>query len=48
MASVYIDPALGDEARRESLYAGDIIILSATSGTGALVSLARAMLEELR
>jgi len=46
MASVYIDPALSDDARRERLYAGDIIILSASSGTGALVSLARAMLEE--
>jgi hypothetical protein len=46
MASVYIDPELSDDARRERLYAGDIIILSATSGTRALVSLARGMLED--
>ena len=46
MASVYIDPELSDDARRERLYAGDIIILSATSGTQALVSLARGMLED--
>ena len=46
MASVYIDPELSDGARRERLYAGDIIILSATSATEALVALARAMLEE--
>jgi hypothetical protein len=46
MASVYIDPELSDDARRERLYAGDIIILSATPGTRALVSLARGMLED--
>jgi hypothetical protein len=46
MASVYFDPELSDDERRERLYAGDIIILSPTSGTAALVALAREMLEE--
>lgn len=46
MSSVYFDPELNDEARRQRLYAGDIIILSATEGTRALVALAKAMLEE--
>ena len=46
MASVYFDPELNDDARRHRLYAGDVIILSATSGTKALVALARAMLED--
>ena len=32
--------------RRRRLYAGDIVILSATSGTKALVALAQGMLEE--
>jgi hypothetical protein len=45
MASVYFDPELNDEARRQKLYTGDIIILSPTTGTSALVSLARTMLE---
>ena len=45
MPSVYFDPELGDEERRQRLYAGDIIILSATPGTRALVSLAKEMLE---
>ena len=46
MSSVYFDPELSDEERRQRLYAGDIVILSATPGTKALVSLAREMLEE--
>jgi hypothetical protein len=46
MSSVYFDPELGDDERRRRLYAGDIIILSASQGTRALVSLAREMLEE--
>ena len=46
MASVYFDPEMSDGERRERLYAGDIIILSPTPGTVALVSLARKMLEE--
>ena len=45
MPSVYFDPELSDEERRQRLYAGDIIILSATPGTRALVSLAGEMLE---
>ena len=46
MPSVYFDPELSDEERRQRLYAGDIVILSPTPGTQALVSLARQMLEE--
>jgi hypothetical protein len=46
MPSVYFDPELSDEERRRRLYAGDIIILSATPGTTALVALARGMLEQ--
>jgi hypothetical protein len=46
MSSVYFDPDLSDYERRQRLYAGDIIILSATPGTKALVSLAREMLED--
>ena len=46
MLSVYFDPALSDEGRREKLYAGDIIILSPSPSTATLVSLAREMLEE--
>ena len=45
-SSVYIDPELSDEERRQRLYAGDIVVLSPTPATRALVSLARAMLEE--
>ena len=46
MSSVYIDPETSDEHRRQRLYAGDVIILSPTPGTRALVSLARRMLED--
>jgi hypothetical protein len=46
MTAVYFDPDLGDDARRAHLYAGDIIILSATPATKALIALARRMLEE--
>jgi hypothetical protein len=46
MLSVYFDPDLSDDRRREKLYAGDIIIFSPTPGATALVSLARKMLEE--
>lgn len=46
MASVYFDPEFGDNKRREKLYAGDVVILSPTPGTQALVSLAKGMLEE--
>jgi hypothetical protein len=40
MSSVYFDPELTAEERRQRLYAGDIVILSATPGTRALASLA--------
>lgn len=46
MVSVFIDPAIPDEARRSRLFAGDIFILSPTAGTRALIGLGRAMLEE--
>ena len=46
MPSIYFDPELNDEARRQKLYAGDVFILSATAGTKLLVSLARTMLED--
>jgi hypothetical protein len=46
MSSVYFDGQLSDEERRQMLYAGDIVMLSAKPGTKALVSLARKMLEE--
>src|SRR5882672_4055857 len=46
MASVYIDPTIADDARRARLYAGDILILSATDGTRSLVDLAQRMLSE--
>jgi hypothetical protein len=36
-SSVYIDPELSDEERRAGLYAGDIVVLSPTLGTRALV-----------
>jgi hypothetical protein len=46
MSSVYFDPELTAEERRQRLYAGDIVILSTTPGTRALASLAQGMLEE--
>ena len=46
MSSIYFDPEPDDEARRERLYAGDIVIFSASRGTQALISLARTMLED--
>jgi hypothetical protein len=46
MSSIHFDPEPDDEARRERLYAGDIVIFSATPGTEALISLARTMLED--
>jgi hypothetical protein len=45
MSSVYIDPDFSDEERRQKLYAGDIVILSPSPGTKALITLARQMLE---
>ena len=37
MPSVYFDPEQSDEERRQRLYAGDIVVLSPTPGTRALV-----------
>lgn len=45
MSSVFFDPAMSDDERRARLHAGDIVILSATSGTRDLVNLARQMVE---
>ncbi len=44
MATVHFDPAMTDAERREALYAGDIIILSPTRASSAMVSLAQDML----
>ena len=46
MGAVFIDSMIADEARRARLYAGDVFILSPTSGTRALINLARQMLEK--
>jgi hypothetical protein len=46
MTAVHIDPEFNDEERRTKLYGGDIIILSASPSTKALITLARRMLEE--
>jgi hypothetical protein len=46
MTSVFIDSSMPDDDRRVRLYEGDIFILSPTSGTRALVNLARRMIEE--
>jgi hypothetical protein len=46
MGSVYFDPNMSDEHRRQRLYDGDIFILSATAGTRSLIGLAQRMLEE--
>jgi hypothetical protein len=46
MSSVYFDPRMDDERRRRRLFDGDLIILSASAGTEALIALARQMLEE--
>jgi hypothetical protein len=40
MGAVFIDSMIADEARRARLYAGDVFILSPTSGTRALINLA--------
>jgi hypothetical protein len=46
MSSVYFDPKMDDARRRQRLFDGDLIILSASAGTEALIALARQMLEE--
>jgi len=45
MLNVHFDPTMSDDERRKSLYAGDIIILSPTPATNALVALGSRMLE---
>ena len=46
MGSVHFDSQIGDEERRNRLYAGDIFIMSATERTRALIDFARGTLEE--
>lgn len=46
MTAVFFDPILNDRDRRDRLYAGDIIILSATPASLGLIELARRMLED--
>ena len=46
MASVYFNPRIDDETRRQRLYDGDLFILSASTGTESLIAVARKMLEE--
>jgi len=45
MTAVFFDPSLSDADRRERLYAGDIVLLSATPASLAMVALARSLLE---
>jgi hypothetical protein len=45
MTSVFLDPALNDEERRNRLYAGDIIVFSATPASLGLVELAKRLLQ---
>ena len=45
MAAVYFDPEFSDDERRRRLYSGDIIILSPTPASKALVAFAREMLD---
>jgi hypothetical protein len=44
MGAVLFDPMISDEERRTRLYAGDILIPSASAGTRVLTDLARQML----
>lgn len=46
MTAVYFDPCFSDDERRERLYSGDIIILSPSASTKALIVLARKMLKD--
>ena len=46
MFRVYLDPPLSDSERRERLYRGDILVLSPTTATQALVELASGMLRD--
>ena len=46
MCSVFFDSTMADDERRDRLYKGDILILSPTAATRALIDLARQMLEK--
>ena len=46
MTSVFFDPALSDDERRDRLYAGDIIVFPASEASLGLVDLAKHLLEE--
>jgi len=46
MNSVFFDPVITDDERREQLYAGQLFVYSAPPGSQKLVELARQMIEE--
>ena len=46
MDSVYIDPLMTDDQRREALYRGQLLVYSATPSSKALVDFTRGMLHE--
>ncbi len=46
MNSVFFDSTLGDDARREALYAGQLFVYSARSSVRALVELARRLIRD--
>jgi hypothetical protein len=45
MNTIYLDPSMGDDARRERLYAGQIFLYTATAETQALRDFAAEMIE---
>ena len=47
MGAVYVDAAVGDNLRRERLYAGDLFAYSPGPDSGGLCGLAREMAEEV-
>jgi hypothetical protein len=46
MPTIYVDPATTDESRRHGLYAGDLYVMSPTSGSAELCALARELSEQ--
>jgi len=46
MNSVFFDSTLGDDARREALYAGQLFVYSARPSVRALVELARRLIRD--
>ena len=46
MTAVYVDAGVGDEFRRQRLYAGDLFVYSPTPGSLELCELARSLLRE--